>query len=108
MEEDAVAPEFDYGGGSARVRLVQRFEAMNREMTFRAGAEYELRDYNSPTPSIAAPREDKRTLVDLSLEAPLGDHLVSEASYRFGDYTSNLSSADYDEHVGAIRVGVRY
>jgi len=108
MEEDANSDEFDWSGGSGKVRLVQRFDAMGREMTFRAGAEYEQRDYDNVTPAIGAPREDKRTMLDLSLEAPFGERFFAEASYKYGDYSSNLASADFDEHVGAIKIGVKY
>jgi hypothetical protein len=107
-EEDANAAEFDYNAGAAKARLVQRFDAMGREMTFRAGAEYEQRDYDNVTPLIGVAREDKRTTLDLSLEAPLGKRFFVEGSYRYGNYSSNLASADFDEHVGAIKVGVKY
>jgi len=107
-EEDATGPEFDYQAGSFKARFVQRFEAMNREMTFRIGGEYENRDYDNNTPSIGVPRQDKRTTLDLQLDVPFGEHLFSEISYRYGNYASNLPSADYDEHVGAIKIGVRY
>ncbi len=107
-EEDANAAEFDYNAGAAKARLVQRFEAMGREMTFRVGAEFEDRSYDNPTPSIGEPRSDQRTVLDLALEAPFGDRFFAEASYRYGDYSSNLAGADYDEHVGAIKIGVKY
>lgn len=108
IEEDAVSDELDFNGGSARIRLVQRFDAFDREMTFRAGAEYEQRDYDSPTLSIGAPRQDKRTGVDLSLEAPIVDNVFIEGSYRYGDYQSNLAAADYDEHVTSVKLGLKY
>jgi hypothetical protein len=108
MEEDAEDAALDWSGGSGKVRLVQRFEGLGREMTFRAGAEYEQRDYDNVTPLIGVAREDKRTMLDLSLEAPLGERFFVEASYRYGNYSSNLASADFDEHVGAIKVGVKY
>jgi hypothetical protein len=107
-QEDAEAAELDFNAAAGKIRLVQRFDALGREMTFRAGAEYEHRDYDNPTPSIGAARQDKRTLLDLSIEAPLGKAFFAEASYRFGDYSSNLESANFDEHVGAIKAGVRY
>lgn len=108
IEEDANTDALDFDGGSARVRLVQRFDALGREMTFRAGAEYEQRDYDAPTPSIGAPREDKRTGVDVSLEAPITENWFVEGSYRFGDYQSNLASANYDEQVTSVKLGVKY
>lgn len=108
VEEDANSGELDFSGGSARVRFVQRFDALDREMTFRAGAEFEQRDYDNPTVLIGAPREDKRTGVDLSLEAPVADNVFVEGSYRFGGYQSNLASADYDEHVTSLKLGVKY
>ena len=108
IEEEANADELDFSGGSARVRLVQRFDALDREVTLRAGVEYEQRDYEAPTPAIGAPREDKRTGVDLSLEAPITETVFVEGAYRFGGYQSNLASADYDEHVASLKLGVKF
>ena len=108
IEEDATSDELDFRAGSARVRLVQRFDALDREMTFRAGVEYEQRDYDAPTLAISAPRADERTGVDVSLEAPITENVFVEGSYRFGGYQSNLASADYDEHVTSVKLGAKY
>ena len=108
IEEDATSDELDFRAGSARVRLVQRFDALDREMTFRAGIEYEQRDYDAPTLAISAPRADERTGVDVSLEAPITENVFVEGSYRFGGYQSNLASADYDEHVTSVKLGAKY
>lgn len=107
-EEDAASDELDFKAGSARVRLVQRLDAFDRQLTLRAGADYEQRDYDAPTVSIAAPRKDKRIGVDLSLEAPLANNVFVEGSYRYGDYQSNLTTADYQEHVTSVKLGVKY
>lgn len=108
IEEDAVSNELDFSGGSGRIRLVQRFDAFDREVTFRAGAEYEQRDYSALTPAIGVARKDTRTGVDLSLETPIADNVFVEGSYRYGGYQSNLTTADYDEHVTSVKVGVKY
>jgi hypothetical protein len=111
-EEDADSDAFDYSSGTGRIRFVQRFDAMGREMTLRLGAEYEQRDYDSTLslipPSGGATREDKRTVLDVQLDIPLGDKFFSEINYKYGNYSSNQSSADYDEHVAGIKFGVRY
>jgi hypothetical protein len=110
-EEDADSDAFDYTSGTGRIRFVQRFDAMGKEMTLRLGAEYEQRDYDSTLslipPSGGATREDKRTVLDVQLDIPLGETFFSEVSYKYGNYASNQSSADYDEHVAAIKFGVR-
>lgn len=108
LEEDANDNTLDYGAGSARVRYVQRFAAFDRDLTFRAGVEYEKRDYDASTPSIGAPRSDKRAGVDLSLEAPITENIFVEGAYRYGDYQSNLASADYNEQVTSVKLGVKY
>jgi hypothetical protein len=110
-EEDADSDAFDYSSGTGRIRFVQRFDAMGKEMTLRLGAEYEQRDYDSTLslipPSGGATREDKRTVLDVQLDIPLGETFFSEVSYKYGNYSSNQSSADYDEHLAAIKFGVR-
>lgn len=108
LEEDANDDSLDYGSGSARVRYVQRFPAFDRDLTFRAGADYEQRDYDAPTTSIGAPRKDKRTGADISLEAPITDNIFLEGSYRYGDYQSNLATADYNEQVTSLKLGLKY
>ena len=108
IKEDANDNTLDYDAGSARARYVQRFPAFEREVTFRAGVEYENRDYDAPTPVIGAPRKDKRAGVDLSLEAPINENFFVEASYRYGDYQSNLATADYNEQVTSVKLGVKY
>lgn len=107
-KEDANSDELDFNGRSARVRFVQRFDAFDREVAFRAGAEFERRDYENPTALIGAPREDKRTGVDLSLESPVAGGVFVEGAYRFGGYQSNLASANYDEHVTSLKLGLKY
>jgi hypothetical protein len=109
-EEDArqpalvTDPDFDWSGAGGRVRFVQRFDALGREMTFRIGADYEVRDYDNTT-SLPAPlndtRSDKRLVFDTSLDIPFGDRVFSEISY-------NLQAANYDEHVASIKVGFKY
>lgn len=107
-DEDAVAAELDYSAWGGKARLTQRFEGAGREFTLRGGVDYEDRDYDTATPSISAPRNDKRTTLDLSLEAPIGKRFFGEISYRHGEYKSNFAPADYSEDVGAIKIGVRY
>ena len=107
-EEDATAAEFDYSSWLARARFVQRFDAFDQNLTFRAGVEYEDRDYDNVTPLIGTPRSDKRTVADAQIDIPLGEQFFSEISYRYGRFESNLASADYDEHVGAVKLGVKY
>lgn len=106
--ENANDDTLDYDAGSARVRYVQRFDAFDRELTFRAGAEYERRDYDAPTASIAAPRKDNRAGVDLSVEAPISGSVFVEAAYRYGDYQSNVATADYNEQVTSLKLGAKY
>lgn len=111
-EEDADSDAFDYSSSTGRIRFVQRFDGFGREMTFRIGAEYEDRSYDSTLslipPSGGATREDKRTVLDLSLDIPFGDHFFSEVTYKYGNYDSNQTSAAYDEHVAAVKFGVKY
>jgi hypothetical protein len=108
VEEDASLAVFDFSGGSVRVGYVRRFPALDREMTLRAGVEYEQRDYDAPHPLISAPRRDTRTGVDASLEAPITKNVFVEGSYRFANSKSNLATADYDEHLSSLKLGVRY
>jgi hypothetical protein len=63
---------------------------------------YETRDYEHPTLSIGAPRQDDRYQFEASLEIPVSDRSVTRIGYKHADNRSNLASVDFDENVLSV------
>ncbi len=107
-DENATAAEFDYRGHELRLRYTRKFPFGAEEGRVRIGGRYEKRNYRSVTPSIGAVRDDDRLRIETSLELPLTRHLFTEFEYEFDDFSSNLPSADFKQHLLSARLGVRY
>ncbi|HJR70114.1 MAG TPA: surface lipoprotein assembly modifier [Gammaproteobacteria bacterium] len=106
-DEDAIDAQFDYGGDMFRVQLTKRLNR-ERELTLRTSVRVEDRDYDSPTPSIGAPRRDDRTRLEVSLEVPMGERTVAQIAYEHADNRSNLPSVDFAENVVSVRFRTRF
>jgi hypothetical protein len=106
-DEDAIDAQFDYGGDMFRVQLTKRLNR-ERELTLRTSVRVEDRDYDSPTPSIGAPRRDDRTQLEVSLEVPMGERTVAQIAYEHADNRSNLPSVDFAENVVSVRFRSRF
>jgi hypothetical protein len=106
-DEDAVDPQFDYGGHMYRVQLTKRLDR-ERELTLRTSLRVESRDYDYPTTSIGAPRRDDRTRFEVSLELPLGERTITQLVYEHADNRSNLPSVDFAEDVLSVRFRARF
>jgi hypothetical protein len=106
-DEDAVDPQFDYGGHMYRVQLTKRLDR-ERELTLRTSLRVESRDYDYPTTSIGAPRRDDRTRLEVSLELPLGERTITQLVYEHADNRSNLPSVDFAEDVLSVRFRARF
>ena len=61
-----------------------------------------------PTPVIGAPRVDKRTVVDVSLEAPITDNVFIEGSYRFGGTSRTSPRRTMTSTSTSVKLGVKY
>lgn len=106
-DEDAEDAQFDFGSNNLKLRLSQRFRFLERDATLKLGWLYEQRDYSSVTPAIGEHRDDDRNRFQAELELPLGERFFTVLDYEYGGFSSNLESADYDQHVASIRVGLK-
>lgn len=103
-EEQARLDSFSYDGRTVRVRYSHRFPLFGRDARLRLGARMEERDYAAVTPVIESRRDDSQRVVDAELELPFSDSLAMVTKLERGDYSSNLSSADYTESRAALSV----
>ena len=92
---------------SLKLRLSQRFSLLEHEATLKLGRLYEQSDYSAPTPAIDATRDDDRNRFQAELELPLGRQFFGLLDYEYGAFASNLQSADYDQHVVSVRLGLK-
>lgn len=107
-DEDAVADEFDFKAHNVKVRFAQRFPFGSRDGQFKIGWRYENRDYSAVTPSISAIRDDERNRFQAEIETPFTDRLFGRLEYEYSDFSSNLPSANYKQHLASARLGVRF
>lgn len=96
--EDTIADQFDFDGHTFDVRYARRFSVGNKTLRLRADWRYEIRDYNSITPSIGQLRDDDRHRLRARLEYPLSDRFDLLFEYQYRNYSSNLPSADYTDN----------
>lgn len=106
-DEDAEAAEFDYRSHNLKLRLTQRLTLCDRELKARIGWLYEDRDYRGVTPLIGEKRKDERSRLQADVEMPLGKDAFAVLEYEYGDYVSDLDSADYGQHVVSLKLGYR-
>ncbi|MEL6862194.1 MAG: surface lipoprotein assembly modifier [Pseudomonadota bacterium] len=105
---DANDAQFSYDGLGAQLRFSQRFKFRDRTARAQARWRFETRDFDGETPSIGAPREDDRNRFNVELELPITDTIFVAPEYEYGDFSSNLPSADYSQNVVSVRVGARF
>jgi hypothetical protein len=107
-DEDAVADQFDFKAHNIKVRFAQRFPLGSRDAKFKIGWRYENRDYSAVTPSIGAIRDDERNRFQAELETPFTDRIFGQLEYEYSDFSSNLPSANYKQHLASARLGVKF
>ncbi|MDL0432895.1 surface lipoprotein assembly modifier [Marinobacter sp. TBZ242] len=117
--EDAEADAYDNDLLRVRVALVHRFTLGGEDNRFRLGWRYEDRDYDQVTVTSSDPllndplagdlterstsrRADRARIVEASWRIGLSDVFSLEPSISWGNYTSNVDSADYDRTVAGI------
>ena len=106
---DADDAQFSYDAIGVQVRVSQRFKFRGHTAArAQAGWRYESRDFDGVTPSIGAPRNDDRHRVNAELELPITEKVFVAAEYEYGDFSSNLPTADYKQNVFTLRVGARF
>jgi len=97
--ENAVDPQFDYDAHQFKLRFSQRFPVGSRDAELKLGWRHEARNYDNITPAIGVVRDDDRHRLQAELEVPSTDVFFARAEYEYGDYSSNLPTADYSQHL---------
>lgn len=106
--ENAVDPQFDYDAHQFKLRFSQRFPVGSRDAELKLGWRYEARNYDNITPAIGVVRDDDRHRLQAELEVPITDVFFARAEYEYGDYSSNLPTADYSQHLLGVHLGAKF
>jgi opacity protein-like surface antigen len=106
--EKAVSDEFDFHGDNFRVRFAQRFRFGASDAELSLGYRLEDRNYDNVTPSILTERDDKRQRFQADLELSITDNAFVRLEYEYGDYRSNLPSADFKQNLAGVRLGLKF
>ena len=96
-DEDTLASEFDYKGHTLRARYSNRFMVAAKDAQIQLGLRVQERNYSNITPSIGSSRDDRQQIAEARFEVSLNSNLTLLSKLEYGNYSSNLSSADYDE-----------
>ena len=99
--ENAFGGEFDYLGHTAKVGLKVPIVDDN---IVKISYNYNFKDYENVTPSIAVEREDEKHTATMELSKKIYDNLEVKLGYEYVNSISNLGSTEYTENVGSIQL----
>ncbi len=107
-DEDARAGHFDYRGERLRLQLVHRMDTGARQLTLRTQVRTERRNYREPTPAIEEVRRDRRHRLEVLLDIPFGERLVTRLGMTHSDNRSNLPTVDFTENVVSVQLRAQF
>ncbi|MBR9908849.1 MAG: hypothetical protein GYB33_00695 [Gammaproteobacteria bacterium] len=93
--EDAQADLFDYHGRDYKLQASTTLSLLDKNSRLQLSWRWTERDYAGSDPSLGARRSDQRQVAELVWELPLTSIFSLDTRLEYGDYQSNLSSADY-------------
>lgn len=97
-DEETRAAPYAYEADSLRLRYSRRFSLASRDSRLQLGYRWQDRDYLNVTPLIGARRGDRRQVLDANLEVSMLEQLDLIGGWEYGNYRSNLDSADFNEN----------
>ncbi len=107
-DEDARAGHFDFRGDRLRLQLVHRISTATRQLTLRTQVRTERRNYRAPTPAIEEVRRDRRHRLEVLLDIPFGEQLVTRLGMTHADNRSNLPAVDFTENVVSVQLRAQF
>lgn len=106
--ENAEAAPFDYEAQGFQLRFNQKFAIGGNDATLRLGWRYDRRNYDEITPAIQAERRERRHRLQTDVELPVSKNIFVSGGYEYTDRSSNLPSADYNQHLVSLMLGARF
>lgn len=97
--EDTRADQFDYNAHQFVVRYAKRWNLYgNRPLRMRLDWRFEMRNYDSITPSIGAIRDDDRHRLRARFDIPISKTLTALLKYEYRNHVSNLETVDFTDN----------
>ncbi|GAB3279456.1 hypothetical protein GCM10027297_17110 [Parahaliea aestuarii] len=107
-DENAEGEPFDYQSNAVKLRYIHRFDLQQRSVKMELAWRYEMRDYQSETPSIGMEREDRRQRLQVDIEVPVMTRAALQFYAGYGDFESNFDPADYNQNIVGSRFIYRW
>lgn len=97
--EDTRADQFDYNAHQFVVRYARRWNLYgNRPLRMRLDWRFEMRNYESITPSIGEIRDDDRHRLRARFDVPISKTLTALLKYEYRNHASNLETVDFTDN----------
>lgn len=107
-DESANAEQFDYDGVTHHLSFSHKFTLGENDSKLHMGWRHWTRDYSGLTPELDEQRNDSGQVTDLEWELGLSKNMALLSKVEFGQYHSNLPSADYDETLSSLLFKLRF
>jgi len=101
-DEDANSNLFDYRGLGFRGRYSNQFSLWGKDNTFQLAWRRTERDYSAFNPAIDGRRNDVRSTLETRWEIELSAAIAAVGKVEYGNYDSDLASADYSETLASL------
>jgi len=97
--EDTRADQFDYNAHQFVIRYAKRWNLYgNRPLRMRLDWRFEMRNYQSITPSIGEIRDDDRHRLRARFDVPISQTLTALLKYEYRNHASNLETVDFTDN----------
>ena len=106
--ENAKLHELDYKANTLRAKASHQYELWDKSQKLQAGWRYFTRDYAGVNAEIKSKRNDSAHVSELEWEVNFTDHIAAVTKVEYGQYDSNLPSADYSETRTSLTLKARF
>lgn len=106
--ENSKAHELDYQANTLRAKASHQYALWGKPQKLQAGWRYLARDYAGVNPEIKRERYDSAHVSEVEWEVDFTDHIAAVTKMEYGQYDSNLPSADYSETRTSVTLKARF
>lgn len=107
-EEDATIDSLDFVGHSGRLTAANKFTLFDRDNQVKLQFKYGFRDYTESESELGFTRVDEKADSSLAWITRWTNAISTETKVSYGDYNSNLATANYDETLVSFGVKAEF
>jgi len=107
-DEDTVGDETDYGANIYTIAVKGNVSAISEDISYEVKYQKNDKEYDNVTQSIGTKRSDDKDTFDVELSYRFNEHVELVGSYTYIDSNSNLSTADFDQNIYNLSLGLSY